>query len=79
MNPLVFKGQLCGLDRFQLFQLTTPIKIFSRSYSSKTGTICIQTVLTIDASSIGWISPIDEDDAPLTRAINGLRHVKFAN
>lgn len=56
----------------QLFQLTTPIKaIDTASISEKLEPLAFQDCIPSMPFSSGWASPLEEDDAPLTRVLNG--------
>lgn len=55
----------------QLFQLTTPIQSSPNALAEKLEPLAFKPCLPSMPSSTGWVSPIDEDDAPLARGING--------
>ena len=55
----------------QLFHLTTPIKFSVNAIIEKLDAFAFKPCLPSMPSSTGWVSPLDEDEAPLTRGING--------
>jgi recombination associated protein RdgC len=54
-----------------LFQLTDSITYSRESLTDKLSSLCFQECLPSMPYSSGWVSPVDEDDAPLVQAING--------
>ena len=55
----------------QLFQLTDSISSSATSLAEKLESLAFNPCLPSMPSSMGWVSPIDEDNAPLARGING--------
>lgn len=57
--------------QIQLFHLSTNFKIQASDINNRLEPFAFQPCLPSMPSSMGWISPIDEEDAPLTRGMNG--------
>lgn len=59
--------------QFQMFQLTAPINSSASVLHEKLQPFRFSECLPSMPASMGWVSPIDEDDefAPLTRGLNG--------
>ena len=57
--------------QIQLFHLTTPIKFSVNGIIEKLEPFAFKSCLPSMPASSGWISPLDEDDSPLARGING--------
>lgn len=55
----------------QIFQLTNPIQATPSALAEKLEPFEFNPCLPSMALSMGWVSPLDEDEAPLTRGING--------
>lgn len=55
----------------QLFQLADPVCYQRESLLKKLEEFTFQDCLPSLPYSAGWVSPVDEDDAPLVQAING--------
>ena len=55
----------------QLFQLTHRIQSSANALAERLESLAFQPCLPSMPSSAGWVSPIDEDDMPLVRGING--------
>lgn len=57
--------------QIQLFQLNTPFKHQSSDIHNRLEPFAFKPCMPSMPSSMGWISPLDEEDAPLTRGLNG--------
>jgi recombination associated protein RdgC len=57
--------------QIQLYQLTTPIKKAGHELATQLESLAFTPCLPSMPSSIGWISPLEEENAPLVRSING--------
>lgn len=57
--------------QMQLFQLSTRFKHQGSEIHQRLEPFAFQHCLPSLPSSMGWVSPIDEEDAPLTRGLNG--------
>lgn len=57
--------------QIQLFQLTSPIQSSSTALAERLESLAFNPCLPSMPSSAGWVSPIDEEEAPLARGING--------
>lgn len=57
--------------QFQLFRLTTSIQSSPNVLAERLESLAFKPCLPSMPSSSGWVSPIEEEDAPLTRGING--------
>lgn len=57
--------------QIQLFQLSDPIAFNPEELAAKLEPLAFTSCLPSFPSSMGWISPIDEEDAPLVQAANG--------
>lgn len=55
----------------QLFHLTTPINSSASALAQRLEALAFKPCLPTMPTSTGWVSPIEEDNAPLTRGING--------
>lgn len=55
----------------QLFQLTAPMSSSPNALAERLAPLAFTPCLPSHPTSMGWVSPIEEDDAPLTRGING--------
>lgn len=55
----------------QIFQLTTSVQSSPTHLAEKLESLAFNPCLPSMPSSIGWVSPLDEENAPLTRGING--------
>lgn len=55
----------------QLFQLTSPIKASPTALAEKLEALAFNPCLPSMPASMGWVSPVDEEHAPLTRGLNG--------
>lgn len=55
----------------QLFQLANSLSYSSEELTNKLATFAFKPCLPSFASSIGWVAPLDEEDAPLLRLLNG--------
>jgi recombination associated protein RdgC len=55
----------------QLLQLTTPIQSSAPTLIERIEQLAFQPCLPTMPSNAGWVSPIDEDDAPLAIGVNG--------
>jgi recombination associated protein RdgC len=55
----------------QIFQLTSPIQSTPTLLAEKLEPLAFNPCLPSMPSSMGWISPLDEENAPLARGING--------
>ena len=55
----------------QLFQLTVPIQSTPALLAEKLEPLAFNPCLPSMPSSMGWVSPLDEENAPLARGING--------
>lgn len=54
-----------------LFQLTSPINSSANALAERLEALAFKPCLPTMPSSTGWVSPLELDDAPLTRGING--------
>lgn len=57
--------------QIQLFQLSAPIQSSAASFSERLEPLAFKPCLPTMPTSMGWVSPIDEDDEVLARGING--------
>lgn len=57
--------------QIQLFQLTTPVSSSASALAERLEALAFKPCLPSMPSSIGWVAPIDEEGAPLTRGVNG--------
>lgn len=57
--------------QFQLFQLTAPIKLSNETMLERLEPFAFNPCLPSMPSSMGWVSPIDQEGEPLIRTING--------
>lgn len=57
--------------QIQLFHLSSSFKYQASDINNRLEPFAFQPCLPSMPSSMGWISPIDEEDAPLTRGMNG--------
>lgn len=57
--------------QIQIFQLTSPMQSSPNALAEKLEPLEFKPCLPSMPSSMGWVSPIDEEHAPLTRGING--------
>ncbi|VVC77023.1 Recombination-associated protein RdgC [Aquicella siphonis] len=55
----------------QLFQLTSPIQSSPNALAEKLEPLAFNPCLPSMPSSAGWISPVEEEGAPLARGLNG--------
>ena len=55
----------------QLFRLLTPIHSSANHFAKRLEPLVFTDCLPTMPSSFGWVSPIDEDEAPLALAVNG--------
>ncbi len=55
----------------QLFQLTDSLRLTVDQLIERLEPLAFTSCLPSMPSSIGWVSPVDEDGAPLVRAVNG--------
>jgi recombination associated protein RdgC len=55
----------------QLFQLTTPIVSSVDKLIDRLEPLAFRSCLPTMPSSIGWVSPLDEENTPLVRSLNG--------
>jgi len=57
--------------QLQLFQLTSSISSSSHHLAEQLEPLAFNPCLPSMPASMGWVSPVDEEGAPLTRGING--------
>lgn len=57
--------------QIQLFQLTAPVQSSAVNLAERLEPLAFKPCLPTMPTSMGWISPIDEDDEVLARGING--------
>lgn len=57
--------------QIQLFHLSSRFKHQASDMQQRLETFAFEPCLPSMPSSMGWVSPLDEDDAPLTRGMNG--------
>jgi len=57
--------------QIQLFQLTDPIQFSAPVLAKKLEALAFHPCTPSMPSSMGWITPVDVDEAPLTRGVNG--------
>lgn len=57
--------------QLQLFQLTPSISSSANLLAEKLEPLAFNPCLPSMPSSLGWVSPVDEENSPLTRGING--------
>lgn len=57
--------------QIQLFQLSTPIRFTTEKLAELFQPMLFKPCLPTLPSSMGWVSPLDEEGAPLVRTING--------
>lgn len=57
--------------QIQIFQLTSSIQSSPAALAERLEPLAFNPCLPSMPSSAGWVSPIEEDDAPLARGING--------
>jgi recombination associated protein RdgC len=57
--------------QIQLFQLSSSFKHQASEIQQRLDSFAFVPCLPSMPSSMGWVSPLDEDDAPLTRGMNG--------
>jgi recombination associated protein RdgC len=57
--------------QIQLFQLTASISSSAETLAEKLEPLAFNPCLPSMPSSIGWVSPVEEEGAPLTRGLNG--------
>lgn len=55
----------------QIFQLSSPFKYDSAEINNRLESFAFKPCMPSMPSSMGWVSPLDEEDGPLTRGING--------
>src|SRR5579883_388671 len=55
----------------QLFQLTAPISSSAPALADKLAALEFKPCLPTMPTSMGWVSPIEEEGAPLARGLNG--------
>jgi recombination associated protein RdgC len=55
----------------QLFQLTVPIQSSPSALAERLEALAFRPCLPTMPSSVGFVSPLDEEEAPLARGING--------
>jgi recombination associated protein RdgC len=55
----------------QLFQLTSPIQSSPSAFAEKLQPLAFHPCLPSTPSSMGWVSPLEEENAPLARGLNG--------
>lgn len=57
--------------QIQLFQLTTPISSSAASLNDRLSALAFKPCLPSMPVSMGWVSPIDDEEGPLARGLNG--------
>lgn len=57
--------------QIQLFQLTSPIHHPTQKLAERLEPLAFRPCLPSMPSSMGWVSPLEEEDAPLVRTLNG--------
>ncbi len=57
--------------QIQIFQLSSRFKHEASDINNRLEPFAFQACLPSMPSSMGWVSPIDEENAPLTRGLNG--------
>src|SRR5580693_9487000 len=57
--------------QIQIFQLNFAIQSSPNAFAEKLEPLAFNPFLPSMPRSTGWVSPLDEEDAPLTRGLNG--------
>lgn len=57
--------------QLQFFQLSDSIRFLPEDFAAKLESLTFEPCSPAMPASIGWVSPVEEDDAPLVHAVNG--------
>jgi recombination associated protein RdgC len=71
MIPLAKRKHIMWFKQIQIFQLSTRFKHQASEIHQRLEPFAFQSCLPSMPSSMGWVSPLGEEDAPLTRGLNG--------